>query len=289
MIPISPSRFSSLRHGLFLCVGLSFCATLTSCTILSVNSTPEYVHPCHKADPNINSCIKETFNHLRPYLISGIQEIKVPSIEPMIIQRMAMENGHGPVRVRAFFNNMTILGASNYTVLSVKSDLTKWRIDFGLFIPYIEVTGNYDVNGNVLLFPVRSRGEFWAAFSNVTALAKLYGQEVYKENVTFMKTDRLGVNFKLSKSNFRIKDFLNGNNVIGEAMNLFLNQNAKEIIEEMKPAASQAIGKHFKNFLNSAFLQIPLAVWLKDGPLPSSVPLTPSNANTSGSGASPPK
>lgn len=47
-------------------------------------------------------------------------------------------------------------------------------------------------------------------------------------------------------------------------MNVFLNENANEIIEEMKPAASQAIGKHFKNFLNTAFLQIPLKVWLKD-------------------------
>jgi len=50
----------------------------------------------------------------------------------------------------------------------------------------------------------------------------------------------------------------------GEAMNIFLNENSAEIIEEMKPAASQAIGKHFKNFLNNAFLQIPLKVWLKD-------------------------
>lgn len=47
-------------------------------------------------------------------------------------------------------------------------------------------------------------------------------------------------------------------------MNQFLNENAIEIVEEMKPAAAQAISKHFKNFLNGAFLQIPLKVWLKD-------------------------
>ena len=47
-------------------------------------------------------------------------------------------------------------------------------------------------------------------------------------------------------------------------MNQFLNQNANEIIEEMKPAASAAIGKHFKSFLNGAFLQVPIPIWLKD-------------------------
>ncbi len=51
---------------------------------------------------------------------------------------------------------------------------------------------------------------------NVTAVAKLYGIEVAKDGVKFMKTDRLGIGFKLHKPLFRIKDIINRNNVIGE-------------------------------------------------------------------------
>lgn len=51
--------------------------------------------------------------------------------------------------------------------------------------------------------------------------------------------------------------------VSGEAMNQFLNNNAAEIIEEMRPAASQSIAKHFQAFINAAFTKIPLDVWLK--------------------------
>ncbi|XP_050541636.1 circadian clock-controlled protein daywake-like [Daktulosphaira vitifoliae] len=236
----------------------------TTDAVLSVNATPEYIHQCHRTDPQLNSCIKQIFNHLRPYIVNGIDELSVPPIEPLLIPKMQMENGHGAVRVRAILSNMTIHGASNYTVLNVRSDLNKLRVDLGIFIPHLEATGNYDVNGNVLLLPVRSRGDFWASFDNVTALAKLYGVEVKKDGVTFMKTERLGVGFKLESSDFKIKDYINRQNVIGEAMNVFLNENSAEIIEEMKPAASQAIGKHFKNFLNTAFLQIPMKVWLKD-------------------------
>lgn len=50
--------------------------------------------------------------------------------------------------------------------------------------------------------------------------------------------------------------------LLGQAMNQFLNQNANEIIQEMKPAASASISRYFKAFLNSAFLKIPLEVWL---------------------------
>lgn len=56
---------------------------------------------------------------------------------------------------------------------------------------------------------------FLTTLANVTAVAKLYGIEVTKDGVKFMKTDRLGIGFKLQKPLFRIKDVINRNNVIG--------------------------------------------------------------------------
>jgi len=41
-------------------------------------------------------------------------------MEPLVIGRLAMENGNGAVRVRAAFNNMTIRGGSNYTITWIK-------------------------------------------------------------------------------------------------------------------------------------------------------------------------
>lgn len=72
------------------------------------------------------------------------------------------------------------------------------------------------------------------------------------------------VDFSLGRARFRVIDELNGDNVIGQAMNQFLNQNAKEIIEEMRPAASASISKHFKDFLGKALTKVPLKVWLRD-------------------------
>lgn len=38
-------------------------------TSLSVSA--EYVHSCRKSDPELNECIKQTLNHLRPYVLTG--------------------------------------------------------------------------------------------------------------------------------------------------------------------------------------------------------------------------
>lgn len=50
----------------------------------------------------------------------GIPELSVPPMEPLVIPLLMMENGNGAVRVRAAFNNMTIRGASNYSITWIK-------------------------------------------------------------------------------------------------------------------------------------------------------------------------
>ncbi|CAG9831391.1 unnamed protein product [Diabrotica balteata] len=225
----------------------------------------EYILPCKRNDVNINKCLINTFNHLRPYLKDGISDIDVPSIDPLVIDNLVMENGRGPVRVKAIFFNITTLGASNYTVSAIKTNLDKYIIELGIILPKVEVRGEYDVDGNVLLFPIKSKGDFVALFTNVEGVGKIFGKEITNEaGVKFMKVDKLLVDFRLKKSRFRIKDIVNHGNLIGEAMNQFINANSKEIIKEMKPAASAAIASHFKSFLNRAFVKLPMQVWLPD-------------------------
>ncbi|XP_058803069.1 protein takeout-like isoform X2 [Phymastichus coffea] len=226
--------------------------------------TPEYILPCARPDPAIDSCIQKAFNHLRPYLVKGIGELDLPPIEPLVIPELGMENGQGAVRVRALFSNITAFGPGNYSINKVRTDLKNLRLDLHLTIPKIELQGRYEVTGNVLLFPIQSQGDFWALFGDVAAIARVQGVEEKRHDIRYMRISRLLVDFSLGRARFRIVDQLNGNNVIGQAMNQFLNQNAKEIIEEMRPAASKSIAQHFMAFLNGAFTKVPMKVWLKD-------------------------
>ncbi|KAJ8673671.1 hypothetical protein QAD02_004933 [Eretmocerus hayati] len=224
----------------------------------------EYILPCVRTDPKIDSCIQKAFNHLRPYLVKGITDLDLPSIEPLVIPELGMENGQGAVRIRALFSNITAFGPGNYTIKKVRTDLRTLRLDLHLAMPKIELRGRYEVAGQVLLFPIQSKGDFWASFGNVLAVARVQGVEEKRNGVRYMKIARLLVDFSLGRSAFQINDQINGKNVIGQAMNQFLNQNSKEIIEEMRPAASASIAKHFQGFLNTAFTKVPMKVWLHD-------------------------
>lgn len=102
-----------------------------------------------------------------------------------------------------------------HSLIHIQSLLQKLRIDMRLTIPRVESRGKYEVIGNVLLLPVRSNGEFWAEFSDITAIAKVYGKEVKRENDLYMHIEKLGIDFTMKNARFKVKDNVNAGNVLG--------------------------------------------------------------------------
>lgn len=86
-----------------------------------------FINKCSKKDPQLNGCIKNTFNSLKPYLARGIPEIGLPPMEPMKIDHMGIENNAGNIRIKGAFTNVINSGASNFTVKEVRTDLSVSR------------------------------------------------------------------------------------------------------------------------------------------------------------------
>lgn len=84
-----------------------------------------------------------------------------------------------------------------------------------LTIPRVEAKGKYEIVGNVLLLPVRSNGEFWAEFTDITAIIKVYGKEVVQNEISYMHIDKLGLDFTMKNARFKVKDNVNAQNVLG--------------------------------------------------------------------------
>lgn len=84
-----------------------------------------------------------------------------------------------------------------------------------LTIPRVEARGKYEVVGQVLLLPVRSNGEFWAEFSDITAVIKVYGKEQTRNEDVYMHIEKLGLDFTMKNARFKVKDNVNSQNVLG--------------------------------------------------------------------------
>lgn len=85
--------------------------------------TASFLNKCSRRDPQLNACLKKTFNDLKPHLVRGIPEIGLPPMEPLKIDALGIENNAGNIRIKGLFSNVVNSGASNFTVKEVRSDL----------------------------------------------------------------------------------------------------------------------------------------------------------------------
>lgn len=88
-----------------------------------VLSSASFLNKCSRSDPQLNACLKKTFNNLKPYLARGIPEIGLPPMEPLKVDALGIENTAGNIRIKGVFSNVVNSGASNFTVKEVRSDL----------------------------------------------------------------------------------------------------------------------------------------------------------------------
>lgn len=103
---------------------------------------------------------------------------------------------------------------------------------------------------------------FCQFLEDAAGLAKLHGKEIFVDRIKYLNIDKVGVDYKIGRARFRIRDQGTGSKILSEAINNFLNHNWREVLEEMKHTASSAIEKYVKQIVNKALLKIPVDLWL---------------------------
>jgi len=102
---------------------------------------------------------------LRPYLVKGIPEFRIPPYDPLMIPKVSLTQGEGPVSFKSEFHNMKTYGAKDVVVKQVEVDLKNLVVTLRLFFPKLRILSTYEVDGRILVVPVQGRGKSDGNFS----------------------------------------------------------------------------------------------------------------------------
>lgn len=70
------------------------------------------------------------------------------------------------------------------------------------------------------------------------------------------------VTFIVGGMRIHLDNLFNGNKVLGASLNLFLNQNANEVITELRSDLEYGLADIFNGLWNTVFNKIPIKFWL---------------------------
>lgn len=82
--------------------------------------TADYIKVCHETDPNITQCIFNSVIHLRPRIKTGIAELNIPSLEPMVLDNVRLNSGPKSASIDANLTDIKVFGISNFDLQQLK-------------------------------------------------------------------------------------------------------------------------------------------------------------------------
>uniref|UniRef100_A0A2M4BYP3 Putative hemolymph juvenile hormone binding protein n=1 Tax=Anopheles marajoara TaxID=58244 RepID=A0A2M4BYP3_9DIPT len=244
---------------------VTVCAALVCAVGLTVGQEiPAYIKQCRRSDPQLAECVKTSLQHLRPYLSSGIPEIKLPSVEPFVMDQLSLQLTGGPQGYRINLKNMEVFGASNFTVRSLKLSEGNAPFEARLTIPKLLIHAKYTSSGVLIIIPASGSGDFDAVFDGVTADVKGLVSTSEKPTGMHLRVDKLDLNLSIKKPRLSVSKIFNNNRILTEATNLFLKENGHEVLRALQPQLQKKLSAEFTGIANQLLDNVPIHYFLQD-------------------------
>lgn len=82
------------------------------CIILSADDFPQ----CKRNDPNLENCILQAVEVVKPRLLTGVPEVSVPALDPFSVPTLKLDRTANNLRLKATIKNMKAYGGSNFKI-----------------------------------------------------------------------------------------------------------------------------------------------------------------------------
>nr|XP_014089504.2 uncharacterized protein LOC106617054 [Bactrocera oleae] len=229
------------------------------CSFLQLNSAefPNDPKPCKFGDED---CLLKAINFYLREKNQGDPSINLPQIDPIDAGTFTLKQGaDNPVNIDLTFSNNKIYGVANATASKVRGfgkDLTK-KHELRFKVPVASLIGDYKIQGRILILPISGSGKNNITMIDAEFILQWVGAPVEKDGATYMKTDKFRAIVKPSRVFFELQNLFNGDKALGDNMNLFLNENWKEIFQEVEVSYSKELSKLMSSIIDSVFDKTP--------------------------------
>lgn len=219
----------------------------------ALRDIPEFLHICQVQQPQYETCVTNSINDLKPYLKVGVPEYHIPSLEPLKLKKLSASLANS-LKVQA--TDINVYGASNFEIAKVKIDFTNLLINVDVALPNIAIDGRYDVDGKILLLPIRGSGPLTGNFSECIGACKIKVERYFDENgVEKGRITEFRMKISVGKGSLKLDNLFDGEQVLGDVVNSAINNNFQLIMREFSPLLEVALSDAFRDIADKIVQQ----------------------------------
>ncbi|CAO1440871.1 unnamed protein product [Diamesa serratosioi] len=222
---------------------------------------PDFLLVCHKGDPNLNQCVSNSVNNIKPYLVRGIPEYDIPGLEPILLGDLivAESTGNNGQGLSITANDIKTYGTSDFVMTNMKVEEYARHYTFKLEFPNLFVVGRYKVDGRILFLPIKGSGKFTGNFTGVLSDVSVKGIQQQINGQTKFIVNKLQIKLTVKDGNLDLENLFGGDKTLGEIINQTINQNFAVFSKELIPLIEKSLSRVFKRTANKILERFTMA------------------------------
>lgn len=216
---------------------------------------PSYTRCNPGDDPCITQAITNTFRNFK----DGVPALGLASLDPLRIDAMDIVQGDGPVAIELNFKDVDISGFKDVIVKKAKGFTESPHVmEMNLLLPVTSLIGKYKINGKVLILPIQGEGHSNMTMVNCDFTMKWNGALEKRSNgKEYYKMNKIKATLDTTRFYMQLTNLFNGDKLLGDNMNQFLNDNWEDILKELKPAIIASFTNIFRAIIVNVFENVP--------------------------------
>ncbi|XP_060517809.1 uncharacterized protein LOC132696792 [Cylas formicarius] len=221
-------------------------------------SLPSNFPVCKRTDPNINQCLVDATEKVKPFLAEGVPSLKIPPFEPFQIPKIELAQGTRSLNFKAVLTNVLAYGLSNYKFTKFDYDIPGFQFFCEATIPGLNLEGDYTVTGRVLIAPIEGKGRFTAKIDSCEAFVYQKVKLLKRNGLDYLTPDFTNSTINVSGPRVKLDGLFGGNAQLNDVTNKAINDNVDELFAELKPVVEQTLTSILEDILfKSLFVNIP--------------------------------
>jgi len=211
------------------------------------------------ANDDLNSCLEQLAESLRPYMRAGIPYLNVPPTEPMFLDQIELVLKRPPIDVKVQFNDTVVSGLSSFILNSVRADLDTQKIRINMTVPELYAAGNYEMTGKAFVVIKDSKGPFQGNMTNANVVMET---KLKVQSGRLLVDGEPKIEVKVQKLNVKLDNLFGGRTPqLANTITTFINKDSDKFIKDFGPQITQQIGQLAVKVYNTAVQDIDPSVF----------------------------
>ena len=139
--------------------------TLNNITFFKISAPGVASCPRTKNSNQYDNCIKQQLEAITPYLKEGIPSLKLPALDPLLLPSLTVDRNLDALKIKANMSKIYVYGATDFFVDEIHANPDALTVFIKVRMPFVHVEGDYNVQGRLLLLPLKGVGNFKGNFS----------------------------------------------------------------------------------------------------------------------------